>query len=260
MSEITVDTQRCKKDGACVAVCPSGFLTVNEKGFPEEVVDGHCIECGHCVAVCPQDALVHSGLPREPFLQAAKKLPAPAVINGFLNSRRSVREFKDKPIARGTLEALLDVARRAPTASNSQKLHWIVVADGAKVRALSAEAMNWLRISGISQEQLRQWEQGHDFILRGAPVVIVACAPADYAWGKQDCAIALTFLELAAEARGLGVCWAGYLTRVAGVHAPLGRALSVPEGYVVHGGLMLGERKYSYRLVPPRKPLSVHWA
>jgi len=191
---------------------------------------------------------------------AATVLPCvPAVIDSFLMSRRSVREFKDKPIDRKTLETLLDVARRAPTASNSQKLHWIVVEDGARVHALSAEAMNWLRTAGIRQPQLEQWEQGYDFILRGAPVVIVACAPADYGWGKQDCAIALSFLELAAEARGLGVCWAGYLTRVAAVHAPIRQALSVPEGYAVHGGLMLGERKYSYRLIPPRKPLSVQW-
>jgi hypothetical protein len=49
------------------------------------------------------------------------------------------------------------------------------------------------------------------------------------------------------------------LTRVAGVYAPIRQALSVPEGYVVHGGLMLGERKYSYRLVPPRNPLRVQW-
>jgi len=181
------------------------------------------------------------------------------MIDSFLISRRSVREFKDRPIARETLEALLDVARRAPTASNSQKLHWIVVGDGAKVHALSAEAMNCLRTSGISPAMLAQWESGYDFILRGAPTVVAACAPADYGWGKQDCAIALTFLELAAEARGLGVCWAGYLTRVAGVYAPLRQALAVPEGYVVHGGLMLGERKYSYPRVPPRKPLSVQW-
>jgi nitroreductase len=174
-------------------------------------------------------------------------------------SRRSVREFKDRPIARATLEALLNVARRAPTASNSQNLHWIVVDNGARVRALSAEAMNWLRTAGIGPAQSKQWEEGYDFILRGAPAVVVACAPADYGWGKQDCAIALTFLELAAEARGLGVCWAGYLTRVAALHAPIGQLLSVPEGYAVHGGLMLGERKYSYRLVPPRKPLSAHW-
>ena len=148
-------------------------------------------------------------------------------------SRRSVREFKDRPIAKETLEALLDVARRAPTASNSQKLHWIVVNDGAKVHALSVEAMNWLRTSDIAPAKLEQWERGYDFILRGAPTVIMACTPADYQWGKQDCAIALTFLELAAEARGLGACWAGYLTRVAGVHAPLRQALAVPEDYVV---------------------------
>ena len=61
------------------------------------------------------------------------------------------------------------------------------------------------------------------------------------------------------EARGLGVCWAGYLTRVAAVHAPLRQALSVPEGYAVCGGLMLGESRYKYRLIPPRKTLSVLW-
>jgi nitroreductase len=107
---------------------------------------------------------------------------------------------------------------------------------------------------------LELWDNGYDFVLRGAPSLVVACAPADYDWGKQDCAIALTFLELAAESRGLGVCWAGYLTRVAAVHPPLREALSVPEGFVVHGGLMLGEPKYSYSRIPPRKPLSVQWA
>jgi nitroreductase len=180
-------------------------------------------------------------------------------MDGMLMSRRSVRAFKDRPVARETLEELLDVARRAPTASNSQKLKWIVVGDGAKVRALSQAAVNWMRSSGNSSALLEQWDCGYDFVLRGAPAVVVACAPEDYGWGKQDCAIALTFLELAAEARGLGVCWAGYLTRIAEIHAPLRQALSVPEGYVVCGGLMLGEGKYSYRQIPPRKPLSVQW-
>jgi nitroreductase/NAD-dependent dihydropyrimidine dehydrogenase PreA subunit len=259
VSQITVDANLCKGDGACVAVCPAGVLALDAKGLPEEVPGSNCILCGHCVAVCPHAALTHAGLPQEPFLPASKKLPAPAVIDSFLIGRRSVREFKDQPIARETMKALLDVARRAPTASNSQKLHWIVMEGKAKVHALSVEVMNWMRTSDISPARLAQWEGGYDFILRGAPTVVMACAPADYGWGKQDSAIALTFLELAAEARGLGACWAGYLTRIASVHAPIRQALSVPDGYVVCGGLMLGERTYSYRLVPPRKPLSVQW-
>lgn len=259
MSQIIVDANLCKGDGACVAVCPAGMLSLNAKGIPEEDPEGSCILCGHCVAVCPQDAMTHTGLPQEPFLPASKKLPDPEVIDSFLLSRRSVREFKGGPIARETLEALLDLARRAPTASNSQKLHWIVVEGGEKVHALSAEVINSMRASDLSPARLAQWNSGHDFVLRGAPTVVMACAPADYGWGKQDCAIALTFLELAAEARGLGVCWAGYLTRITAIHAPLREMLSVPEGYEVCGGLMLGERKYSYRLVPPRKPLSAQW-
>jgi nitroreductase/NAD-dependent dihydropyrimidine dehydrogenase PreA subunit len=259
VSQIAVETSLCVGDGACVAVCPSRFLALNAEKLPEEVAGRTCILCGHCVAMCPHGALSHHGLPQESFLPALKVPPAPEIIDHFLISRRSVREFKDRPIALETLAALLDVARRAPTATNSQKLHWIVVSGKAKVHALAAEAMNWLRTSGVNPALLAQWDQGYDFILRDAPVVIVACTPEDYAWGKQDCAIALTFLELAAEARGVGVCWAGYLTRVAEFYPPLRRALSVPEGYVVHGGLMLGEPKFAYRRVPPRKPLSVQW-
>jgi len=263
MSQISVDTQLCKKDGACVEVCPSRTLAIDERGFPEEVPDGRCILCGQCVAVCPTNALTHTGLPDEPFLPAPESLPDPALIDGFLMSRRSVRTFRQRSVDKETLEAVLDVARRAPTATNSQSLRWIVIADAEKVRALSAETMNWLRISGANPTLLerweKQWETGYDFILRGAPALVVACAPAEYDWAKQDGAIALTFLELAAEARGLGVCWAGYLTRVAGVHEPLRQALSVPEGYAVCGGLMLGHRKFAYRRIPPRKPLSVQW-
>ena len=259
MSQITIDTSLCKKDGACVAVCPARVLAQSQKGFPEEIPESTCILCGHCVAVCPHGALTHTGLPQEDFLPAAKELPAPALIDSFLNGRRSVREFKDRPITRETLETMLDVARRAPTASNSQKLHWIVVEGGAKVHALSEEVMNWLRNSDAYPALVAHWESGYDRVLRGAPAVVVACAPEDYGWGKQDCAIALTFLELAAEARGLGVCWAGILTRATAAHAPLRQALAVPDGYAVCGGLMLGERKYVYRLIPPRNPLSVQW-
>lgn len=259
MGQVKVDKNLCKKDGACVAVCSSKCIIFGEDGYPEEVPDSRCILCGHCAAVCPHDALTLASLPREEYLPAAQELPDPAMIDSFLLSRRSVREFKERPVARETLEALLDVARRAPTASNSQKLHWIVADDAAKVHALAAETINRLGQEGRHPDMLAQWKNGYDWVLRGAPTVVVACAPEEYEWGKQDCAIALTYLELAAEARGLGVCWAGFLTRIAAVHPPLREMLSVPEGYVICGGLMLGERKYTYRLVPPRKPLSVQW-
>ena len=82
---------------------------------------------------------------------------------------------------------------------------------------------------------------------------------ADARFGAADCGIALTFLELAAVARGLGTCWAGLLTFAANGDRAVRNALGVPEGHVVHGGLMLGYPRFRYAAVPPRNPVSVGW-
>lgn len=259
MSQIAIDRDLCLHDGACVDVCPARFLALDDENIPVEVAGRNCILCGHCVAVCPSGAFAHAELPETEFLPAIDRWPSPETVDGMLNSRRSVREFKPEPIARTTMTELLDVARRAPTASNSQKLCWIVVEGREKVQSIARKIVDCGRNSGLHPSLIAQWDAGYDFVLRGAPTLVVACAPEAYRWGKEDGAIALTFLELAAEARGIGVCWAGYLTRVAEEHAALRKFLEVPDGYAVRGGLMLGEGTYNYQRIPPRKPLRVQW-
>lgn len=259
MTQISVDAELCKKDGICVAVCPARVLVVGADGLPEEVAGERCIHCGHCVAVCKSQALIHTGLEAEPMRAMPTELPAPQLLDGLLHSRRSIRVYREQPVPRAEMEAMLDVARCAPTATNSQRLHWIVVNGREQVQELAAEIVEGLRQAGVNPSILQQWESGYDFALRGAPTVAVVCAPQEYYWGREDGATALTFLELAAEARGYGVCWAGYLTRCAGRHEPLRRKLGVPEGMAVCGGLMMGRSLYKYHRVPSRKPLSVQW-
>jgi nitroreductase/NAD-dependent dihydropyrimidine dehydrogenase PreA subunit len=255
MSRIAIDSDRCLRDGACVDVCPARYLAVGNDNLPVEVDGRNCILCGHCVAVCP----THHELPAADFLPVVTDWPAPAIMDGLLNSRRSVREFVQQPVDHATMEALLDVARRAPTASNSQKLHWIVVSGPEKVQEIARAIIDCGRVAGLHPSLLAQWDAGCDFVLRNAPTLAIVCAPEEYRWGKEDGAIALAFLELAAEARDLGVCWAGYLTRVASENASLRALLGVPEGFTVRGGLMLGEGTHVYTRIPPRKPLSAHW-
>jgi nitroreductase/NAD-dependent dihydropyrimidine dehydrogenase PreA subunit len=259
MSQIAVDLGACLQDGACVAVCPSGVLAFGAEGVPAEVPDRSCILCGHCVAVCPNGAIRHAGLPEDESLPAVTGWPSPQTMDGLLTSRRSVREFGTQPVARAILRAVLEVARRAPTASNSQCLRWIVVEGREKVRSIAREIVEFERVSGRNASLVSRWDTGEDAVLRGAPAVAVVCAPEEYRWGKEDGAIALTYLELAAEARGIGVCWAGYLTRVAQESAALRTRLGVPAGHTVRGGLMLGHGTHAYARVPPRKPLTVQW-
>jgi nitroreductase/NAD-dependent dihydropyrimidine dehydrogenase PreA subunit len=259
MNLITVDTAACKRDGMCSEVCPVGCIEIDAEGFPREAPDADCIACGHCVAVCPHGALANSKVVAGACRPVPKKLPSGEAVQGLLLSRRSVRAYKDRPVAAETLAGLLETARFAPTASNSQKVYWIACADPAKTRGVASLGAEWLRGSKYRNKLVDMWDQGQDVVMRGAPAFVAAYSPADYAWGAVDCSIALSYLELAAAAQGLGTCWAGLLTRAAQANPVLAGKLGIPEGHTLHGGLMLGYPKYRYRLIPPRNEAQVHW-
>lgn len=263
MDLIEVDAAKCKKDGLCVLVCPSGALEADAEGGPVAADPAVCNACGHCVAVCPHGALTNSRVaavdPAEGVRENVRAWPAPAVVDGLLRGRRSIRAYKDTPVPRAVVEALLDVARHAPTASNVQELRWIVTVDPAKVRELAERTAAYFAANGQRPKYSAMWEQGRDYFLRGAPALAVVYTESEARFGAADCGIALTFLELAAVTRGLGTCWAGLLTFAANADPAVRQTLGLPEGHVVQGGLMLGYPKARYAGVPPRNPARVRW-
>ena len=52
----------------------------------------------------------------------------------FLRSRRSIRLFKDKPVEKEKIQGLIEIARYAPTAGNSQLVEWLVFSDRNTVK------------------------------------------------------------------------------------------------------------------------------
>ncbi len=61
-------------------------------------------------------------------------------IDDAISSRHSVRSFLDRPVARETIEEILEVARFAPSGTNTQP--WLVYVLGGEVKkALSAEIL-----------------------------------------------------------------------------------------------------------------------
>ena len=46
-----------------------------------------------------------------------------------IRSRRNVREYEDRPIPDADLDRILEAGRRAPSASNRQRWHFVVVTD-----------------------------------------------------------------------------------------------------------------------------------
>ena len=142
----------------------------------------------------------------------------------FLRSRRSIRNFKNKPVERDKLEKLLEIACFAPSAKNSQPWHWTVVEAPADVRRLAVMVIEWMQ-SVIKQypkqaearglpRVVAAWDAGEERICRGAPHVIVVHGDKDYGFGAEDGALALSYLELFAPTLSLGSCWGGYFYSV----------------------------------------------
>ena len=79
---------------------------------------------------------VHHGIPEQEQLLRAQK------FYEFCNTRRSIREFSDRPLQRGVIELLLKTANTAPSGANKQPWQFVVVTD-ASVKSeirLAAEA------------------------------------------------------------------------------------------------------------------------
>ena len=63
MYEVTIDSERCRKDGLCAMICPDNVIRQDERTTVPTISDDHmehCIACGQCVAICPQGAIRHS--------------------------------------------------------------------------------------------------------------------------------------------------------------------------------------------------------
>ena len=79
---------------------------------------------------------VHHGIPEQEQLLRAQK------FYEFCNTRRSIREFSDRPLQREVIELLLKTANTAPSGANKQPWQFVVVTD-ASVKSeirLAAEA------------------------------------------------------------------------------------------------------------------------
>ena len=189
-----------------------------------------------------------------------KKVDAESVEQ-FLKMRRSIREFKEAPVPRELLAHAIDTARWAPSAVNIQPVRWLVVEKPERTRVLAGFIADWMRAVGTGYFQmfLDAWGQGRDLILRNAPHVVVAHASAENIWSPADCTTAIAYLELAAQANGLGTCWSGLLVRAAEFNPKIPEFLNLPAGHKIYGAAMIGYPRFRYHRIPVRNRAVIDW-
>ncbi len=269
MNELfAVDLDACTRCGLCSRVCSYMILDVDADG-PRQIRD-NCNGCGHCVAVCPQGALDNRNTPRDRQSPVKRAQFSEEDAAHFLRSRRSIRWFKDMPVPRGELTKLLDMARYAPTGSNSQGLSYQIVDRRETLRAISAAIAGWEEIQVAKNTPItamcrahldRYRRKGQDSFLYGAPCLVLALSQySQPRRSRENALFSLLYAQLFAPSIGMGTCWMGVLELCAlDGHEPLLRLLDLPEGLTFSGAMIVGYPRYAHARMPERNPLRVRW-
>ena len=149
MSLFVVDEEKCDLCGVCVTACPAGLVKISDADpvpMPTDGADEGCFDCGHCVAACPNEALAHQNATPERCLPIREEWRVgPEQVGQLMRSRRSIRNYEDRAVARDTISALLDIARFAPSGCNTQPVHWLVIHDTDQVRRISGMVVDGMR-------------------------------------------------------------------------------------------------------------------
>ena len=134
-----------------------------------------------------------------------------------------------------------------PTARTVRLVRWVVVNDPAKVRQMAEMTIDWMKIVKEKKPELYAeanlevfvdaWDGGEDRISRGAPCVIVACAPKDERTAPPAAMIAIAYVQVAAAGLGLGATFTGSINTAAQSYPPLIELLDLPDGHVPYRNL-----------------------
>ncbi len=168
-------------------------------------------------------------------------------FNDVVRQRRMVRSFTNEPVAPESIERIMDIARRGPSAGYSQGVEFVIITDGA-TRATIAQPYEAMHA-----------KSGHPNFVGQAPVHIVICANAEiyksryreadkmrarkdisdddlwripYWYTDAGCAMMLILLATVDEGLAAGF--------VGGGIGRLRRLLEIPEEYTPIGIALIG--------------------
>ncbi len=285
---ITIDPERCNKDGICVRICQKVFAQRETGSVPDVVHPEYCHDCGHCVAICPTGAIRHRDITPDRVHAVAKDLlPSHETVLEMIRARRSTRTFLDKPVEREIIDRIIDGARFAPSAKNSQSTRFIVIEEKAALKRIASITAEWLgRAAGklrtplfgrlyvlrgmVKKEELgrltgqfgliaQNMAKGRDLVLFDAPALVLFHADRKIRFAEANANLALANATFVAGALGLGSFYTGYVVLAANRGKTIAELVGLPKSHQIYGGLALGYPEIRFSRWIDRNPAEVRW-
>lgn len=290
----TIDEELCTGCGLCVQICPSRALSL--QNGQAAVTGNHSLNCGHCMAICPEGAItvgaIDDSMSRFVSFQPDREwLPYgefdTAQLVRLMASRRSCRNFDDKPVVQSILEDLVKIGCTAPSATNCQLWTFTVLPTREAVMVLgkgvrgfyvnlnSMAERSWLRMfmKLIGKPELDHYYReyyesvkegmaefdrtGIDRLFHGAPsAIVVGCKPGA-SLPKEDVMLAAQNILLAAHSMGLGSCLIGMAVGAMKNDRKLQRVIGIPDEETIYAVIALGYPNEFYQRQAGRKKPAV---
>jgi len=277
----SVNLETCKKCGLCAEVCPNQIMEwapAKEVRFRQDRIS-LCIQCGHCMAVCPTQSIKAGGLSYEKdFFDLPLGGLGECDFFNFISSRRSVRNFQDKPVPKEMLQRILQGVTLAPMGFPPHKVEVTVVQNRAIIkkalphlmklygdlnkwmknplarflmkRKMTPEAFNTIQnhvMPAMKKGLPEMKEKGRDIFTRGAPALILFHAPRGSENHTEDSHIAVTYGLLAAHALGLGASAIGLIPPAVERSQELRKLFQIPGGNEVLASMIVGYPKVPFK-------------
>ena len=291
-----IDPDLCTGCGLCIRVCPAGTLSmVNGKA---QVTGDHSLNCGHCQAVCPVGAVTVSAIDAdmsrlvnfqfdEKWLRYGDFDTAQLVR--LMASRRSCRNFLDRPVDRSILEDLVKIGCTAPSGTNCQLWTFTILPTREAVMAFGKEIRRfYLKLNVMAKnlllrkclkfigkpeldtyyreyyesvrEGLEEFDHlGVDRLFHGATAVIVVACKTQATLPKEDALLASQNILLAAHSMGLGSCLIGMAVEPMKRDIKIQNSIGVPHHEKVYSVIALGYADENYQRQAGRKKAVVRY-
>ncbi len=288
-SKIIIDLDVCTRCKACVNEC-SYYHFDSEILQLDDIMEENCIECGKCVAVCPVNAInlkTHLGKKLK-NVPAKEDLPSFDSLSNLFQSRRSRRQFKDKPVPKELIEKILDSAGKySATGHNQENVYFTIVQNRDILAKISEECTLQVKnfvakfedpqgrdslkaafpedilqkaeeVIPSFKRKLKRYDQGEE-VWRWDAELILIHSPKDSGSLVENCTLAAGQIMLASETLGLGTCSLGYITTFFSLFRSVSKIVKIPIKHKVGYTLSIGYPKAHYFRIPARMPLKAKW-
>jgi len=283
-----IDQSLCKNCGRCTEVCPNKIIGKNGSIYFKQEREYLCLQCGQCMAVCPTKSVLIEGLSYDnDFNELPSNKNDYKNFIEVLSTRRSVRNFKNRPVSDELIDEIVNSVSYAPFGASPEKMEISIINNRETIESalpLISDFYHGLEkmienpiksrilrlLAGKEDYQtvknhlypiakggnytLEQW----DGITRGAPTLITVNAAKDAEAHTNNGVIYATYIMLTAHAIGLGATMIECLIAAINRNKKLKQIFQIPEDNEAVMSVIIGHPKYRYRRTIKRTKHRIH--